>query len=272
MLWAEKGLRLWLLVGLCIACMGYMGWIYRGRVEAFQATASGASPTTKEPVPNQLGAVTPSTRITACSELHSLRGQITSLVASMKRSMNDVSGLPLTQRVAIAAKSENMVFQYRHTDACTTLITLANPTGLQLEKKDACIRIASQDQLLYNTIIPAYDLTNKTLYDQEDAINEMLDTINDTITLLKCRGATDISGDITFSVDDDVGTIDTDELKETLNILSPYYISGATLAYITTYLVGNGLLDSALYSSTDIFKNVWGTTQSIQGTAAKVLT
>jgi len=193
------------------------------------------------------------------------------LVSSMKRSMNDVSGLPFTQKVAIAAKSENMVFQYKHTDACTALINLKNPTGLELEQQQACIRIASQDQLLYNTIIPAYDLTNKTLYDQEIAINDTLDTINDTITLLKCGGSTDISGDITFSVDDDVGTVDNYELKDTLNILSPYYISGATLAYITTYLVGNGLLDSALYSSSDIFKNVWGTTQSIQETTGKLL-
>ena len=255
MFWAEKGIRVWLLAACCIAAVGaavaYTGWKYTK--EPFQGAAAPAT------VPNQLGIAQPSVRIKACSELQTLRNQFTSLVASMKRSMSDVSGLPFSKEVALAAKSENMVFQYRHTDRCTTLIQLENPTRLELEQKTACIALASQDQLLYNTIIPAYDLTNRTIYEQEIAINDTLDTINDTITLLKC----DVSG-LTFSADDDVGTVDNDELRAKLNILSPYYISGATLKYITDYLVGNGLLDSALFSSSDIFKNVWGITQGIQ--------
>jgi hypothetical protein len=121
--------------------------------------------------------------------------------------------------------------------------------------------LASQDDPLYNNVLPAYDTTNTELYRQDLALSDTVDVINDTMTLLNC----DVSG-IVYNADDDIGTINVEEIKAKLNELSPYYISSGTLDYVTKYLVGNGILDTALYSSTQILREVNNTL-----TQAKVL-
>jgi hypothetical protein len=89
------------------------------------------------------------------------------------------------------------------------------------------------------------------LYQEEVVILDNLKTINDTIALTACQVR-----NFAFSADYDVGTINTEELRAKLNELSPYYISPGTLDFVTTYLVGNGILDTALFSSSEILKSV----------------
>ena len=94
-------------------------------------------------------------------------------------------------------------------------------------------------------------MTNTELYRQDLTIGDNVDIINDTMMLIQC----DISG-VEYNADDDIGTINVEEIQAKLNELSPYYISSGTLDYVTKYLVGNGILDTALYSSTQILREV----------------
>jgi hypothetical protein len=210
-------------------------------------------------VANELGSLQTSSLTTACSELAELRRHFMAKIAELRKAMNDLSG---TEKLGFNSKSENMKYQYQFNDKCNNL--MAKTEMLYLDKKvyDGCINLASQDEVLYNSILPAYDTTNLTLYEQEWQINEFVQTINDTMKLIKC----DVSG-FSFSADNDVGYIDIYELRAKLDELSPYYISSGTLDFVTAYLVGNGILDTALYSSTEILKEVNGGLKSIQGIA-----
>lgn len=59
-----------------------------------------------------------------------------------------------------------------------------------------------------------------------------------------------------FSVDTNIGTLDTESVRMKLNELSPYYLSPGTLKYITSYLT----------QKTDIAGTVGKTTQIMQDT------
>jgi hypothetical protein len=196
-------------------------------------------------------------RVTACSELLSLRKALLSKVADLRVKMNDLSG---TEVLGVALKDENLRYQNRYASSCDALVNSTVGTGLTDVAKRSCIGLASQDDPLYNNVLPAYDSTNTQLFMQDLTLGDTVDTINDTIKLIQC----DISG-IVYSADD-IGTINVDEIQAKLNELSPYYISSGTLDYVTKYLVGNGILDTALYSSTQILKEVNDTL-----TRAKVL-
>jgi len=244
MRWAEKGLRIWVLAALILAiCITWL--LYRK--EGFQA-----APVPPVPVP------LPDARATACSELQSLRQAFIRKMAELKVKMNDLSG---TEVLGVALKDENLRYQNRYTANCDNLVNSTQGTGLTDIQKGACIGLASQDDPLFNNVLPAYDMTNTELYRQDLTIGDNVDVINDTMMLIQC----DISG-VDYNVDDDVGTINVEEIQAKLNELSPYYISSGTLDYVTKYLVGNGILDTALYSSTQILREVNNTL-----TQAKVL-
>jgi hypothetical protein len=162
--------------------------------------------------------------------------------------MNGLSG---TQALAVKLKNETMKFQYQFSDSCTQFVNETSFSGLEKIPRDACIDLASQDDPITGTLLPNYDTTNLTLYREEIRILDNLKTINDTITLTGCAVS-----NFTFDANTDVGTINTEELRAKLNELSPYYISSGTLDFVTTYLVGNGILDTALYTSSEILKSV----------------
>lgn len=211
--------------------------------------------------PNDIGSDRSVTFGIACAELVTLRSFYVNKLAELRKAMQDLSG---TEVLAYKLKTENMVHQYRFSDSCNDLVNRTAYTGLERVPRTACMDLASQDDPLYNTILPAYDTTNLTLYQQEIVIQDNLYTINDTIALTGCA-----INDFTFSADDDIGTINTEELREKLNELSPYFISPGTLDFVTTYLVGNGILDTALFTSSEILSSVQSTLTFIKGIADK---
>jgi hypothetical protein len=230
--------------------------------EPFQAspltTGIGAVTTIS---PNRIGSDVSETRRTACGELRTLRQFFIAKIADLRAAMNDLSG---TEALAYNLKTENMKYQYQFSDDCTKLVNLTALNGIEVGRDAACRDLASVDDPITGTLLQNYDATNIKLYQEEIRIQDNIDTINDTIKLTAC----DVSG-FTFSADDDIGTINTEELRAKLNELSPYYISPGTLDFVTTYLVGNGILDTALFSSSEILKSVKSSLSYIKTIADK---
>ena len=240
-------LRLWVLF---IAILVVLYYLYVNRVaESFQAspltTGIGAVTTVS---PNRIGSDVSEARTTACGELGTLRQFYIAKLTELRTAMNDLSG---TEVLAYKLKDENMKYQYQFSEECNTLVNLTALNGIEVGRDAACRDMASVDDPITGTLLQNYDTTNLKLYQGEVIVQDNLQTINDTITLTAC----DVSG-FTFSADDDVGTINTEELRAKLNELSPYFISPGTLDFVTTYLVGNGILDTALFSSSEILKSV----------------
>jgi hypothetical protein len=302
MRWAEKGLRIWALVALIvIICIAWRFYRREGfqiqpvdeaaskskiaslqtQLESYRAQEKTLQPGAQlqgvkiqiDNITAQINAINteltnmkintsmadPATaRALACSELADLRKHFLLKITEVRSKMSDLSG---TQVLGVALKDENLRYQNRYASNCDNLVNSTQGTGLTDIQKAACISLASQDDPLYNNVLPAYDTTNTELYKEDLAIGDNVAVINDTMTLIQC----DVSG-IVYSADDDIGTINVEEIQAKLNELSPYYISSGTLDYVTKYLVGNGLLDTALYSSTQILREVNNTL-----TQAKVL-
>lgn len=251
----QASLRIWI---LCIMIAVLVYYLYIRRTEGFATIEVVNTPSS---YPNNINSNAISTRETACSELRTLRVKYMETIAELRNKMNDLSG---TQVLAYKLKNENMKYQYEFSEKCTDLVNRTSFTGLENVPRTACIDLASGDDPLYNTIIPGYDTTNMKLYQEEITIQDNLDTINDTIELTGC----DVSG-FEISVDYDIGTVNTEELRAKLNELSPYYISPGTLDFVTTYLVGNGILDTALFTSSEILKSVKSSLTFIKGISDK---
>jgi len=198
--------------------------------------------------PSNLGNNTSSMRATACGELKTLQQEYIKKLAEVRTAINDLSG---TTDIAMKLKTENMKYQYEFSEECTPLVNTRVFTRLQGIPRSACRDLASVDDPVTETLLQNYDTTNLKIYQEEIKINDNLKTINDTIELTSC----DVT-EFSFSADNDVGTINTEELREKLNELSPYFISPGTLDFVTKYLVGNGILDTALFSSSEILKSV----------------
>jgi len=252
----EASLRIWI---LCIIIAVALYYLYISRLEGF-ATLAETSPV-KAASKNNINSDMSATRVNACLELTALQSFLMETIAKLRTEMNKLSG---TEVLAYELKTENMKYQYRFSEECTDLVNRTAFTGLENVPRTACVDLASEDDPLYNTILPGYDTTNMKLYEEEITIQDYLQTINDTINLTGC----DVSG-LSFSADDDVGTINTEELRAKLNELSPYYISPGTLDFVTTYLVGNGILDTALFTSSEILKSVKSSLTYIKGISDK---
>ena len=222
--------------------------VISNNMKSLRATAASI----QSPYPITLGKSTTATnsRVTACRELNDLHKKYVDLLALARKQMDDLSG---TEVLGGNLKDENMKFQYLYEDKCTGHMTLKGTVRqYDIDESNSCKRLASQDDILHNTIIPGYDMTNITLFKQAVRIEEQFDTINTVISLTAC----DISGEFAIDPEVDIGTINVEEIKEKLNELSPYFISSGTLDFVTKYLVGNGILDTALYTSTEILSFV----------------
>lgn len=240
-------LRLWILFIAIFVVVHYLYVKYHA--EAFQASPLTKGVGTVSPVSlNNLGSNVSAIRVTACGELATLRQKFMEKLTELRTDMNDLSG---TEVLALKLKTENMKYQYRFSEECNTLVNLKALDGLEIGRDASCRDLASVDDPITGTLLQNYDTTNLKLYQEEVVILDNLKTINDTIKLTACEVS-----DFTFSADYDVGTINTEELRAKLNELSPYYISPGTLDFVTTYLVGNGILDTALFSSSEILKSV----------------
>jgi hypothetical protein len=240
----EASLRIWI---LCVISAVILYYLYSQRREGFNAGLLVGVGTVQVASPNNLNTDMAATRVTACKELGILRKFYIDKITELRTAMDELSG---TQVLAYNLKSENMKYQYEHSEQCTDYVNRKRLTGREQIPRNACIGFASQDDPLYGSILTGYDTVNLKLFQEEINIENNIQTINDTIAITRC----DVSG-FTFSADD-IGTINTEELRAKLNELSPYYISPGTLDFVTTYLVGNGILDTALFTSSEILKSV----------------
>ncbi len=93
-------------------------------------------------------------------------------------------------------------------------------SGTTTASSGACIDLATQDTGLFS-IYKEYEATNTDLFTREVEVTEAIKTVADTMKLLKCPQMPTAS----YSVEKDVGYIDTETLYMKLSELSPYYVS-----------------------------------------------
>jgi hypothetical protein len=253
-------LRLWILFIIIMLVVYYL-YVRRLREKFTVPSLTTGVGAVLNGSPNNMGSDASATRAIACSELATLRQFFMDKIADLRNAMNDLSG---TEVLAYQLKTENMKYQYQFSENCTNLVNLDSYTGIQNVPRVGCMDLASVDDPVTSTLLPKYDTTNLTLFQEDVNIQDKLQTINDTILMTGCKVK-----DFEFSAEDDVGTINTEELRAKLNELSPYYISPGTLDFVTTYLVGNGILDTALFSSSEILKSVKSSLSFIKTIADK---
>jgi hypothetical protein len=155
-----------------------------------------------------------------CNQLNAVKAVIQTQIATLRKTMQDISG---TQVVANAMKNENMAHQIKLSGLCQIV-----------PPPDICKNLASQDGPLF-PLLTRYDNINDNLSANEEDVEGMLQTVNDTYQVLGC-GTTNF----TFNADSDIGYINTDELRSNLQRMSPYYLSPDTLRYISSSIVPRG--------------------------------
>ena len=195
--------------------------------------------------PAKVSAFTADPKVQTCTALGSLKDSFKMKLSNLKRSIVDVSGTAFT---AGGMRDENMKFQNQFLDICSK-----EPTS------PACIDLASKEPILF-PLLATYDAVNSSLYEKEIDIQESLLTVEDTFKLLNCSNPTPL----TYNVDQDPGTIDTETLRDKLQTLSPYYLSPATLQYITDFLIKPEEVDSALNTTADLYAHIAKTTITIK--------
>jgi hypothetical protein len=179
----------------------------------------------------------------SCKELSDAKATLKTLLANVRTPVQDMSG---TAIAAQGLKAENMKYQYQFRELCS-----------QDPISDSCKDLASLDPNIFETLGP-YDATNKLLYEKEIDIQDSLDAINSVMKGVGCP-ITDLSG---FTVEKDIGIIDSEMLKLKMEELSPYYIAPVVLQYLTKLLVGAEEIDAASQTSLTNLRTV---TTNIQG-------
>ncbi len=143
-----------------------------------------------------------------CAELNSVYINLNKQIVSLRPLIQDLSGSSL---VAAGAKSENMRFQKRFYQDCS---------GTTSDTPGSCYDLATQDDNLFS-VHAEYEATNLDLFSREIEVKESLKTVKDTMKLLKCSEIPSVE----YSVEKDIGYIDTTDLFMKLSELSPYYVS-----------------------------------------------
>jgi hypothetical protein len=78
------------------------------------------------------------------------------------------------------------------------------------------------------------------------------------------QAALDAGGNIAYSSDRDVGTVDTTILRSKLQQLSPYYLSPDTLQYITTSIISAADSQASIMTTSDILINITNVINNIK--------
>lgn len=182
-----------------------------------------------------------------CAQITALQTSLKDQLTALKGKMVDISG---TQYTMMSMRDENMAFQKKYTRDCDVNLT------------EDCKRLASQEEAIF-PLLPQYDTVNETLYEKEVEITETIEILDDVAKLMECSiPAT------SFSVDDDVGTLDTDALKEKLEQLSPYYLSPGTLQYVSRYLTTGAAAQGTLNTTTETLGNMTAVVDNIKSLTA----
>jgi hypothetical protein len=166
----------------------------------------------------------------------------------LRPTIQDLSGSAL---VAAGAKDENMRFQKRFFQDCSG--TTGASTG-------PCKDLVTQDEGLFS-IYTEYEATNTDLFSREIEVLEAIEVVTNTMKLLKCPNPKTLA----YSVDKDIGYIDTETLFMKLSELSPYYVSPDIIrslsSAITDTITSSGAGD--LNGAIDIIRSRTGAIKSM---------
>ena len=180
-----------------------------------------------------------------CSQLEALRAVIQTQLWLVKKRMQDLSG---TQVVASKMKDENMAQQLKLSGICQVV-----------PPPDICKTLATQDGPMF-PLLGQYNTANDALAGNEEDIQNAMQTVNDTFSVLGCTNPK-----FSFDSDSDAGYINTDELRDNLQRMSPYYLSPDTLKSITGVLVPGGTqLSGPLSTTADALVNITGVIKNIK--------
>lgn len=171
-----------------------------------------------------------SPKIQTCSQLDALKAVIQTQLALVKKTMQDISG---AQVVTSKMKDENMAQQLKLSGLCQVV-----------PPPDICKTLATQDGPMF-PLLGQYNMTNDALAGNEEDIQNALQTVNDTFSVLGC-----VNPKLSFDSESDAGYINTEELQLNLQRMSPYYLSPDTLKSITAVIVPGGAQLSAPISTT----------------------
>lgn len=199
----------------------------------------------------------PSLQTQACTQLMSAKTDLETKVATMRSQVQDMSGIAWSE---INWRTENLQAQKNNLAACTANLSTN------------CTQLAGMDNLLYKSI-PPFISTNDTIFTSEYNIEQQLQAVNDTLTLVGCSIPLVGPGSLSsFTVIKNTGYIDTPRLQRAMLQLSPYYISPDVLQYISRLLTDTPAsianFQSASANSASITNNI----QTINGIIGKVLT
>lgn len=150
-----------------------------------------------------------------CGQLVALSTDLKAKLATMKTGVN---ALDATRPSAIAVKDENMRFQRTLTAIC------------QGNLSQSCRDLASVDSTLY-PLLALYDSVGLTQAEQEGRLQDAVATINDVVRILKCPETAAVSYN-----QEDFPFIDSEELRLKLEEVSPYFLSPASLKFISDRL------------------------------------
>ena len=155
-----------------------------------------------------------------CRQVGLLKEKLTAQIAGLRAKVQDLSG---TQVVAGQMKEENLRLQGIFAAGCTKNLT------------PDCMSLASQDEKLF-PLLAEYEGVNKGLLEEEINVQETLKVVRATYDLLQCDKAA--TAELSYDLIKQVGYIDTKAMLEKLGMISPYYLSPASLQYIQRLLPG----------------------------------
>lgn len=199
----------------------------------------------------------------SCTEINTMTMGFYGQLVNLYSKTQDLSGA-----AAIIADfhKENIDLQTAATAACTN--QGATPSA-------ACITLATMDESIF-PLLPQFDAINERLMSNGQDIQDIIDTLVQAFMGMGCtRERTATANNVVdesvpsietvFSSEylDSLATIDTDTLSETLQELSPYYVSPNIVNYISGRLIGTTEFNSSLTTSIDYIKDMNKTTNSI---------
>ena len=177
-------------------------------------------------------------------------------VADARSQVQDMSGIAWSE---IDWRTENLQAQKNNLAACTANLSTN------------CTQLAGMDTLLYKSI-PPFISTNDTIFISEYNIQQQLQAVNDTLTLVGCSIPLVGPGSLSsFTVINNTGYIDTPRLQQAMLQLSPYYISPDVLQYISRLLTDTPASIANFQNASANSASITNSIQTINDIIGKVL-
>lgn len=209
----------------------------------------------------QNAAFTANPQYTSCNQLNTVAMSLYGQLVTVAGAQTDLSG---TEMYAELIKAENQAFQ---TGAAGAICI-----GQGANLSTPCIALASQDDTIF-PILQQYDAANTTLLTDGEYLQNTLNVVLQAYTGLGCTlPSTAGSGSsigpsiqtvFTRSYLENIGIANSESLSNTLQQLSPYYVSRTAVSYISRQLIATTQFNTNLQTSSDYIMNMSKTTNSI---------